>query len=90
MKAVLLAGGFGTRLRPLTLNTPKPIVPIFDRPFLYQQIERLRRFGGGGQPFDFNSWSSSFAAGGGLAQPRCRGSDLRPCGDLDARDEHLR
>ena len=43
MKAVLLAGGFGTRLRPLTLNTPKPIVPIFDRPFLYQQIERLRR-----------------------------------------------
>ena len=43
MKAVVLAGGFGTRLRPLTLNTPKPIVPIFDRPFLYQQIELLRR-----------------------------------------------
>ena len=34
MKAILLAGGQGTRLRPLTLNTPKPIVPIFDRPFL--------------------------------------------------------
>ena len=43
MKAVVLAGGFGTRLRPLTLNTPKPIVPIFDRPFLYQQIELLRQ-----------------------------------------------
>lgn len=43
MKAVLLAGGQGTRLRPLTLNTPKPIVPIFDRPFLRQQIEQLRQ-----------------------------------------------
>lgn len=43
MKAVLLAGGFGTRLRPLTLNTPKPIVPIFDRPFLHYQIDLLRR-----------------------------------------------
>ena len=43
MKAVILAGGFGTRLRPLTLETPKPIVPIFDRPFLYHQVELLRR-----------------------------------------------
>ena len=43
MKAVLLAGGFGTRLRPLTVHTPKPIVPIFDRPFLYHQIDVLKR-----------------------------------------------
>ena len=43
MKAVLLAGGYGTRLRPLTLNTPKPVVPIFDRPFLYHQIDLLRQ-----------------------------------------------
>ena len=43
MKAILLAGGFGTRLRPLTLNTPKPVVPIFDRPFLYYQIDLLRQ-----------------------------------------------
>jgi NDP-sugar pyrophosphorylase family protein len=42
MKAVLLAGGKGTRLRPLTLHTPKPIVPIFDRPFLRYQIDLLR------------------------------------------------
>jgi len=34
MKAILLAGGKGSRLRPLTLHTPKPIVPIFDRAFL--------------------------------------------------------
>jgi NDP-sugar pyrophosphorylase family protein len=43
MKAILLAGGKGTRLRPLTLHTPKPIVPIFDRPFLHYQIDLLRR-----------------------------------------------
>ncbi len=43
MKAVLLAGGFGTRLRPLTVHTPKPIVPIFDRPFLCHQIDVLKR-----------------------------------------------
>ena len=43
MKAILLAGGKGTRLRPLTLNTPKPVVPIFDRAFLHYQIERLHQ-----------------------------------------------
>ena len=43
MKAILLAGGFGARLRPLTLHTPKPIVPILDRPFLYYQIDLLKR-----------------------------------------------
>ena len=42
MKAVILAGGKGTRLRPLTLHTPKPIVPILDRPFLSFQIDVLR------------------------------------------------
>ena len=45
MNAVILAGGKGTRLRPLTLHTPKPIVPILDRPFLTSQIELLRRAG---------------------------------------------
>ena len=43
MKAILLAGGKGTRLRPLTVHTPKPIVPIFNRPFLYYQIDQLRQ-----------------------------------------------
>lgn len=43
MKAILLAGGQGTRLRPLTIHTPKPIVPIFGRPFLDYQIDILRR-----------------------------------------------
>jgi mannose-1-phosphate guanylyltransferase len=43
MKAILLAGGKGTRLRPLTVHTPKPIVPIFDRPFLQYQLDLLRK-----------------------------------------------
>jgi NDP-sugar pyrophosphorylase family protein len=43
MKAILLAGGKGTRLRPLTIHTPKPIVPIFDRPFLQFQLDLLKR-----------------------------------------------
>ena len=45
MQALILAGGKGTRLRPLTLYTPKPIVPICNRPFLLYQIDTLRRAG---------------------------------------------
>jgi len=43
MKAILLAGGMGTRLRPLTAHTPKPIVPIFNRPFLHYQLDLLKQ-----------------------------------------------
>ena len=42
MQALILAGGQGTRLRPLTVNTPKPIVPIGNQPFLLRQIESLK------------------------------------------------
>src|SRR5437870_13205671 len=43
MKAILLAGGKGTRLRPLTIHTPKPIVPIFNRPFLHYQLDLVKQ-----------------------------------------------
>jgi NDP-sugar pyrophosphorylase family protein len=43
MKAILLAGGKGTRLRPLTIHTPKPIVPVFERPFLHYQLDLLKQ-----------------------------------------------
>src|SRR3984893_18000698 len=45
MQALILAGGKGTRLRQLTVYTPKPIVPICNRPFLLYQIDTLRRAG---------------------------------------------
>ena len=45
MKGLILAGGKGTRLRPLTVFTPKPIVPVVNKPFLLYQIEVLKRAG---------------------------------------------
>jgi len=45
VKGVILAGGEGTRLRPLTLGTPKPVVPIADRPLLQHQLDLLGTVG---------------------------------------------
>ncbi len=45
MQALILAGGKGTRLRPLTVNTPKPVVPVLNRPFLLYQIDILKLAG---------------------------------------------
>jgi len=45
MKAVILVGGEGTRLRPLTFKTPKSMVPILNRPFLEHMIDYLRGHG---------------------------------------------
>jgi NDP-sugar pyrophosphorylase family protein len=45
MKAVLLAGGRGVRLRPLTYTIPKPLLPIGERPILEEIIDRLRKSG---------------------------------------------
>ena len=45
MKAIILAGGEGTRLRPLTYTTPKAMVPILGRPYLEHMLVYLRRNG---------------------------------------------
>jgi mannose-1-phosphate guanylyltransferase len=45
LKAVILVGGLGTRLRPLTDNCPKPIVPVLNRPFLEHTLAHLRQYG---------------------------------------------
>lgn len=45
MKAVIMAGGKGTRLRPLTCNIPKPMVPLLDRPVMEYAIELLKKHG---------------------------------------------
>ena len=34
MKAVIMAGGFGTRIQPLTINLPKPMIPLINRPIV--------------------------------------------------------
>ncbi len=45
MKAVIMAGGFGTRLHPLTINLPKPMVPLFNRPIMLHIVDLLKRHG---------------------------------------------
>ena len=45
MKAVVMAGGFGTRLRPLTSNIPKPMVPLANRPMMEHIVTLLKRHG---------------------------------------------
>lgn len=45
MKAVVLVGGFGTRLRPLTLSTPKQMLPVVDRTMLQHVVAGLARHG---------------------------------------------
>lgn len=44
MKAVILVGGEGTRLRPLTCNMPKPMVPVLNKPFLEHVINHLSSY----------------------------------------------
>ena len=45
MKAVIMAGGFGTRLRPLTAHVPKPLVPVGNVPIMEHTVRLLKRHG---------------------------------------------
>src|SRR5215213_5435006 len=45
MQAVVMAGGEGSRLRPLTSNLPKPMLPVANRPLMEHIVELLRKHG---------------------------------------------
>ncbi len=45
MKAIIMAGGFGTRLRPLTMHLPKPMVPLLNKPMMEHIVTLLRKHG---------------------------------------------
>ncbi len=45
MKAIIMAGGFGTRLRPITQNLPKPMVPLVIKPMMEHIINLLKSHG---------------------------------------------
>ncbi len=45
MRAMILAAGFGERLRPLTLKLPKPLLPVLGKPLIQHNIEWLRKNG---------------------------------------------
>jgi len=45
MKGIIIAGGLGTRLRPVTYHRPKPLVPVANRPFLEYQVALLKQYG---------------------------------------------
>ncbi|HZH24415.1 MAG TPA: NDP-sugar synthase [Solirubrobacteraceae bacterium] len=59
MQALILAGGEGTRLRPLTSTVPKPVVPLVDRPFIAYMLDWL-----GGHGVDDVIMSCGFLAAG--------------------------
>ena len=45
MIAIVMAGGFGTRMRPLTCNVPKPMLPVANRPVMEHGLRLLKKHG---------------------------------------------
>jgi len=75
VKAVVLVGGFGTRLRPLTLRTPKQMLPIVDRPMIEWVIGHLGRHGVDQAVLALGYRSDAFASA--YPDDRCAGVELR-------------
>ena len=79
MQALILAGGEGTRLRPLTSTVPKPVVPLVDRPFIAFMLDWLR-----GHGVDDVVMSCGFLADG-RAQRARRRQRRSACGSATSR-----
>src|SRR5213594_1386227 len=73
LEAILLVGGQGTRLRPLTISTPKPLLPTAGVPFLAHQLARARAAGVTRIVFATSYRAEMFAASFG---ERCYDVDL--------------
>jgi mannose-1-phosphate guanylyltransferase len=74
VNAVVLVGGFGTRLRPLTLQTPKQMLPVVDRPMIEWVIGHLGRHGVDRAVLALGYRSDDFAAA--YPSGRCAGVEL--------------
>lgn len=100
VQAVILAGGKGTRLRPITVDLPKPLVPIANRPLILHQLRHLTQAGVRDVTLALGHSAESFASIRGDAEalginlriitepaPLGTGGALRWCLDAGAFDE---
>lgn len=91
MKALILVGGYGTRLRPLTLSIPKPLVDFCNKPILLHQVEALAAVRPGSCRGGTWQDEGRLALGGRgrpclLTEPFCRAALFCPTGRRGPRD----
>jgi mannose-1-phosphate guanylyltransferase len=84
MRAVVLVGGFGTRLRPLTLHTPKQMLPVVNRPMIERVVEHLAAHGVEQAVLAMGYRPDAFQAA--YPDGRCAGVDLHYAIEPEPRD----